>query len=67
MRILLPALLALCRSHVRFGGRAIASTPCIRGAVHVSHLGFSESEGEFHDLRGGFRFDRDDWSSPAAT
>ncbi len=28
----------------------------------VDHLGFSESEGEFHDLRGDFRFDRDDWS-----
>ena len=28
----------------------------------VSHLGFSMSEGEFHDLEGGFRFDADDWS-----
>lgn len=28
----------------------------------VDHLGFSESEGEFHDLRGEFRFDRDDWA-----
>ncbi len=28
----------------------------------VDHLGFTLSEGEFHDLRGGFRFDRNDWS-----
>ena len=27
----------------------------------VWHLGFSRSEGEFHDLRGGFRFDADHW------
>lgn len=31
----------------------------------VDHLGFSASEGEFHDLRGNFRFDRDDWSKSA--
>lgn len=29
----------------------------------VDHLGFSDSEGEFHDLRGEFRFDRGDWSN----
>lgn len=27
----------------------------------VDHLGFSESEGEFHDLQGEFRFDRRHW------
>jgi polyisoprenoid-binding protein YceI len=28
---------------------------------HVSHLGFSTSEGEFHGLSGGFSFDRKHW------
>lgn len=28
----------------------------------VSHLGFSMSEGEFHEIEGGFRFDAEDWS-----
>jgi len=27
----------------------------------VWHLGFSRSEGEFHDLRGGFQFDPEHW------
>lgn len=31
-------------------------------AFHVSHLGFTRSEGEFHEIEGGFEFDRDDWS-----
>ena len=63
MRILLPALLAL------FAVTSASAADSYRfDTVHsqvqfrVSHLGFSESEGEFHDLRGGFRFDRDDWS-----
>lgn len=30
---------------------------------HVSHLGFSMSEGEFHDWDGSFRFDPEDWST----
>ena len=28
----------------------------------VDHLGFSRSQGEFHDYDGGFVFDPDDWS-----
>ena len=31
-------------------------------SFHVSHLGFSISEGEFHDISGGFTFEPDDWS-----
>lgn len=30
---------------------------------HVSHLGFSTSEGEFHGLSGGFSFDRKHWEN----
>jgi len=32
-------------------------------SFHVSHLGFSRSEGEFHDLSGGFTFEPDNWAS----
>lgn len=31
----------------------------------VDHLGFSKSQGEFHDYDGGFTFDPEDWSSAA--
>lgn len=60
----LPALVALA-----FTSPAFAAETYRFDAVHsqvqfrVDHLGFSESEGEFHDLRGEFRFDRDDWST----
>ncbi len=59
----LPALVALA-----FTSPAFAAETYRFDAVHsqvqfrVDHLGFSESEGEFHDLRGEFRFDRDDWA-----
>jgi polyisoprenoid-binding protein YceI len=59
----LPALVALA-----FTSPAFAAETYRFDAVHsqvqfrVDHLGFSESEGEFHDLRGDFRFDRDDWA-----
>lgn len=33
----------------------------------VSHLGFSKSQGEFHDFDGGFTFDPEDWGNSAAT
>lgn len=29
----------------------------------VDHLGFSKSQGEFHDYDGGFTFDPEDWSA----
>ena len=29
----------------------------------VDHLGFSQSQGEFHDYDGGFTFDADDWGN----
>ena len=29
----------------------------------VSHLGFSQSQGEFHDYDGGFTFDSNDWTN----
>ncbi len=32
----------------------------------VSHLGFSKSQGEFHDFDGGFTFDPEDWSNSYA-
>lgn len=32
-------------------------------SFHVSHLGFSRSEGEFHDLSGSFEFEPGDWAS----
>lgn len=31
-------------------------------SFHVSHLGFSRSEGEFHDLTGSFVFEPGDWA-----
>lgn len=63
MNLRLPALVALA-----FASPAFAAETYRFDAVHsqvqfrVDHLGFSESEGEFHDLRGDFRFDRDDWA-----
>jgi polyisoprenoid-binding protein YceI len=63
MHCRLPALVALVLATPVFAAETYRFD-----AVHsqvqfrVDHLGFSESEGEFHDLRGDFRFDRDNWA-----
>jgi polyisoprenoid-binding protein YceI len=63
MDLRLPALAALCLAAPAFAAEAYRFDR-VHSQVQfrVDHLGFSESEGEFHDLRGGFRFDRADWS-----
>lgn len=59
----LPALLAFCIAAPAFAAETYRfDTVHSQVQFRVSHLGFSESEGEFHDLRGEFRFDRDDWA-----
>lgn len=64
MDLRLPALAALCLAAPAFAAEAYRFDR-VHSQVQfrVDHLGFSESEGEFHDLRGGFRFDREDWSN----
>lgn len=60
----LPALLAFCLAAPAFAAETYRfDTVHSQVQFRVDHLGFSESEGEFHDLRGEFRFDRDDWST----
>ena len=59
----LPALVAFAFAAPAFAAETYRFDPVhTQVQFRVDHLGFSESEGEFHDLRGEFRFDRDDWA-----
>ena len=63
MNFRLPALVAFGLAAPVFAAETYRfDTVHSQVQFRVSHLGFSESEGEFHDLRGDFRFDRDEWS-----
>lgn len=62
MKLLPALLLLLIAAPVTAAERYRFDAVHSQVSFHVSHLGFTRSEGEFHDLRGGFAFDRKDWS-----